>query len=175
MKIKKKDSYSRLKKSAQEEEAKLEQSYTQLKLADTNFMKYCRYGLTLLSNLDTYYQEAAPSIQKKLLGSIFTGKLIFEDGNYRTTQLNQAVELIDLFQKELEKNKTKHFDISEKTFGKLREGGLEPPRDFSHYHLKVACLPVPPSPLKNIKLYNQQEKLSTKFSINVFFNPGFTI
>jgi site-specific DNA recombinase len=61
-----KDSYSRLKKSAQEEEAKLEQSYTQLKLADTNFMKYCRYGLTLLSNLDTYYQEAAPSIQKKI-------------------------------------------------------------------------------------------------------------
>jgi site-specific DNA recombinase len=55
-----KDSYSRLKKVTQEEEAKLELSYTQLKLADTNFMKYCRYGLTLLSNLDTYYQEAVP-------------------------------------------------------------------------------------------------------------------
>lgn len=39
-----KDSYFRLKKSMQEEEAKLEQSYNQLKMIDTNFMKYCRYG-----------------------------------------------------------------------------------------------------------------------------------
>jgi hypothetical protein len=60
-------------------------------------MKYCRYGLTLLSNLDTNYQEAAPSVQKKLFASIFTGKLFFEDGNYRTTGLNQAIELIGLF------------------------------------------------------------------------------
>ena len=90
--------------------------------------------------------------KKKLLGSIFTGKLIFEDGNYRIIELNQAVELIGLFQKELEKNKTEHFDISEKTFDKLRKGGLEPTRDCSHYHLKVACLPVPPFPLDEYKI-----------------------
>jgi site-specific DNA recombinase len=89
-------------------------------------MKYCKFGLTLLSNLDIYYQEASPSVQKKLLGSIFTGKLVFEDGNYRITGLNQAVELIGLFQKDLEKNKTEHFINSEKTFGKLPMTGLEP-------------------------------------------------
>ena len=121
-----KDSYSRLKKSTQEEENNLQQSYSQLKLADTNFMKYCRYGTSLLKNLDLFYQEARPSVQKKLLGSIFTGKLIFEDGYYRTTELNQAVELIGLFQKELGENKTEHFDISEKTFGKVPRIGLEP-------------------------------------------------
>lgn len=33
----------------------------------------------------------------------------------------------------------------------MRKGGLEPPRDFSHYHLKVACLPISPLPQKQIK------------------------
>lgn len=28
----------------------------------------------------------------------------------------------------------------------MREGGLEPPQDYSHYPLKVACLPIPPPP-----------------------------
>jgi site-specific DNA recombinase len=121
-----KDSYNRLKKSKQEEENKLQQSYSQLKLADTSFMKYCKYGTSLLKNLDLFYQEARPSVQKKLLGSIFTGKLIFEDGYYRTTKLNQAVELMGLFQKELGENKSEHLDISNKTFGKMPRIGLEP-------------------------------------------------
>jgi len=60
-----KDYYSRLKKSSQEEENSLQQSYSQLKLADTSFMKYCKYGTSLLKNLDLFYQEARPSVQKK--------------------------------------------------------------------------------------------------------------
>lgn len=68
---------------------------------DTSFVRYCRYGLSLLTHLDVYYQEASPPVQKKLLGSIFTGKLIFEDGKYRTTGLNEPVTLIGLFQKDL--------------------------------------------------------------------------
>ena len=36
--------------------------------------------------------------------------------------------------------------LSMKMFKKMRKGGLEPPQDFSHYHLKVARLPIPPLP-----------------------------
>lgn len=54
--------------------------------------------------------------RKKLLGSIFTGKLVFEDGKYRTTGLNEVVALIGLFQKELENKKAEHLAISDKTF-----------------------------------------------------------
>ena len=57
--------------------------------------------MSLLGNLDFHYQNASPYVRKNLLGSIFTGKLVFEDGKYRTTGLNEGVALIGLFQKEL--------------------------------------------------------------------------
>lgn len=82
-------------------------------------MKYCRYGMSLLGNLDFHYSQASPHVRKKLLGSIFTGKLIFEDGKYRTTGLNEAVALIGLFQKELGNKKAERLDISDKTFGNV--------------------------------------------------------
>lgn len=28
----------------------------------------------------------------------------------------------------------------------MRKGGLEPPRGYPHYHLKVARIPIPPLP-----------------------------
>lgn len=89
-------------------------------------MKYCRYGMSLLGNLDFHYQQSSPHVRKKLLGSIFTGKLVFENGNYRTTGLNEAVALIGLFQKGLENKKTERLTISDKTFGDVpRTGSLQ--------------------------------------------------
>lgn len=84
-------------------------------------MKYCRYGMSLLGNLDFHYSQASPYIRKKLLGSIFTGKLVFEDGKYRTTGLNEAEALIGLFQKDLENKKAERLDISDKTFGDVSQ------------------------------------------------------
>jgi site-specific DNA recombinase len=86
-------------------------------------MKYCRYGMSLLGNLDLYYQQSSSYVRKKLLGSIFTGKLVFENGNYRTTGLNEAVALIGFFQKELGNKKAEHLAISEKTFGNVQAIG----------------------------------------------------
>ena len=82
--------------------------------------------MSLLGNLDFHYQQASPYIRKKLLGSIFTGKLIFENGNYRTTGLNEAVALIGQFQQEFGVKKSEHLAISDKTFGNVPRIGLEP-------------------------------------------------
>jgi hypothetical protein len=86
-------------------------------------MKYCRYGMSLLSNLDFHYQQATPYVRKKLLGSIFTGKLIFQNGKYRTTGLNEAVALIGQFQQEFGHKKAEHLAISDKTFGNVPKAG----------------------------------------------------
>ncbi len=104
----------------------LQAQISRLTSTDSNFMKYCRYGMSLLGNLDVHYNQASPYVKKKLLGSIFTRKLVFENGNYRTSGLNEAVALIGLFQKELGNKKAERLDISEKTFGNVREEGLEP-------------------------------------------------
>jgi len=81
---------------------------------------------SLLGNLDFHYQQSSPYVRKKLLGSIFTGKLIFENGNYRTTGLNEAVALIGQFQQEFGVKKADRLDISDKTFGNVPKTGVEP-------------------------------------------------
>ena len=82
--------------------------------------------MSILSHLDVYYQEAMLAVQKKLLGSIFPGKLVFESGKYRTTELNKAVELIGLFQSDLRNKKAERLDISTKTSGNVAGTGIEP-------------------------------------------------
>lgn len=121
-----KDSYQRIKASYKDEIHRLQTQISRLTSTDTHFMKYCRYGMSLLGNLDFHYQQSSPHVRKKLLGSIFTGKLVFEDGKYRTTGLNEAVTLIGLFQKDLENKKAERLDISDKTFGNVPMTGLEP-------------------------------------------------
>lgn len=121
-----KDSYQRIKASTKSEIQRLQIQISRLKYTDTNFMKYCRYGMSLLSNLDFHYQQATPYVRKKLLGSIFTGKLVFENGKYRTTGLNEAIALIGKFQQEFEHKKAERLDISDKTFGNVPRIGLEP-------------------------------------------------
>lgn|GEM_PF-1283331 len=121
-----KDSYQRMKASYKDEIQRLQAQISRLKSTDTNFMKYCRYGMSLLGNLDFHYNQASPYIRKKLLGSILTGKLVFEEGKYRTTGLNEAVALIGLFQKKLGNKKAEHLAISDKTFGNVHRTGLEP-------------------------------------------------
>lgn len=62
--------------------------------SETGFMKYCRFGIPLLSNLSGFYMNASVEIKQKLLGSIFPAKLHFREGSYRTTPLNIALALI---------------------------------------------------------------------------------
>lgn len=120
------DSYQRIKASTKNEIQRLQIQISWLKYTDTNFMRYCRYDLSSLSNSDSHYQQATPYVRKKFLGSIFTGKLIFENGNYRTMGLNEAVTLIGRFQKEFGHKKAERLAISDKTFGNVPMTGLEP-------------------------------------------------
>ena len=65
-----------------------------LSLTDTAFEKYSRYGISLLTHMDIYFQMASLEVKRKMLGSIFPGKLIYQDGKYRTEGMNSALTLI---------------------------------------------------------------------------------
>jgi hypothetical protein len=60
---------------------------------DTNFMKYCRYRMTLLTHLDIYYVEGPLEVKRKLIGSIFTETLVFEIEVIEPAKLIQQVSL----------------------------------------------------------------------------------
>ena len=88
-----------------------------LEVTDTAFEKYARYGMSLLKDLTWYFQEAEPQAKRKLLGSIFPAKLIFQDGNYRTSVLNPALALILEKNSRLQNEKNEDIHISENVSG----------------------------------------------------------
>ena len=58
------------------------------------FKTHLSNSTALLVNLGKFYSETDSENQKKLIGSIFPDKIYFEDNIYRTTKINEAVELI---------------------------------------------------------------------------------
>jgi len=48
---------------------------------DENFEGYLSFSCSLLKNLDTAYRKANLEIKQRIIGSIFPGKLIFEETN----------------------------------------------------------------------------------------------
>lgn len=88
------DSYQRLKSHTLEQIDKLNVQVADLEITDTAFQKYTKYGISLLKDLTWYFHEAGLEAKRKLLGSIFPAKLIFENGKYRTIGLNPALAII---------------------------------------------------------------------------------
>ena len=123
-----KESHGRLMQKYKEEVAVLRKKIELMQGGETNFMKYCRYGIPLLSNLCGFYLAAPVTIKQKLLGSIFPAKLHFQNGSYRTTPLNPALSFILQKSKGLENEKTGQNFINEVLSGEVPMTGLEPAR-----------------------------------------------
>ena len=61
--------------------------------------------LDVVLNLDKYYDTKNTEVKQKIIGSVFPEKLYFQDNEYRTTKLNEAVELLCKTDKGLGKKK----------------------------------------------------------------------
>ncbi len=72
----------------------LTDSLRMLEEQEDSFVNYLTYGCTLLGNLPKYYAFSPLAVQQKIVGSIFPGKLVYDDGNYRTTETNYFIELM---------------------------------------------------------------------------------
>ena len=120
------DSYQRLKSHTLEQIDKLNIQVADLEITDTAFQKYIKYGMSLLKDLAWYFKEAGLEAKRKLIGSIFPTKLIFQDGKYRTDGLNPALAIILQKTNNLQKEKTGNIVISENVSGDVPVTGLEP-------------------------------------------------
>ena len=72
---------------------------------DSNFMKYLKNGFSFLKNVDGYFENANTEVKQKIVCSIFTEKLVFENSQYRTPVFNEVVSLIMQENNELQKIK----------------------------------------------------------------------
>ena len=56
--------------------------------------EYLEFGLKLMQNLDTFFEQANVSVKNKLMSSIFEKKIEFDGIKYRTPKFNEGIEYI---------------------------------------------------------------------------------
>lgn len=105
---------------------KLKQRKDDLESADTNFMQYVRYGFSLIKDLSHYYVTATVQVKHNIIGSIFPDKLTYDDKKYRTTKMNQILELLTSNINKLGKMKKEKAAISSSLSYNAPAVGLEP-------------------------------------------------
>ncbi len=88
-----KDSFTRLKERYDQELQGLRRQQVEATETEQGFEKYLRYGLSLISDLGGYYENATLEGKQKLIGSICYGNFVYEEGKYRTSDLNPAIAL----------------------------------------------------------------------------------
>lgn len=61
---------------------------------DPQMKEKLTYAVNLIGNIGSFFQTATAEVKIKLLGLIFPGKIEFDGENYRTTEINQTLDLI---------------------------------------------------------------------------------
>ena len=78
---------------------------TKLKGQESEFRKYVRYALPLLSDLPKYYGKAFLEVKQKVLSVLFPEKFEYENNEYRTARLNEVLYLMLVTNNDLQDTK----------------------------------------------------------------------
>ncbi len=90
--------------------------------------KYISFGLSLLTNLSGYYENAGVDVKTKIIGSIFTEKLIFQNKTFRTQPFNEAIALLSKYNKGFREIQNKKGTIQKNNSLSVPGAGVEPAR-----------------------------------------------
>lgn len=101
------DSFNRVKEVYDRQLTECRSQKATLQTLESDYDKYLVFGLSLLSNLDFYYESASMEVKQKMVSSIFGKKLIFEGERVRTPETNQMLSLLTRFGEVLEEDEKK--------------------------------------------------------------------
>jgi site-specific DNA recombinase len=87
---------------------------------------YLRFSIDFSKTLSRFYNKADFTGKQQIIGSIFPDKLIFEEKKYRTTQVNEAMQLICNVDKAFSEAENKKAIISDGLSTLAPPVGLEP-------------------------------------------------
>lgn len=93
---------------------------------DKDFKKYMSFGMTLMQNLGLYYQNATVEAKQQFISLIFPEKLIFDNGEYRTGKINEALSWMINNSKGFKLSKQKQAAKNDDLSYKAPPAGLEP-------------------------------------------------
>lgn len=120
------DSYQRILKRLKSSEKLIKQNIKDLQLSTDDFDKYIEFGSHLVSNISSVYKKASTPLKKRIIGSIYPEKLIYDGKKYRTSKRNKVFEIFDLKIRELDRLKKEKANISVGQSYKAPPLGLEP-------------------------------------------------
>ena len=72
----------------------LKKDLIQLENHNKDGMKFVKFGVHLLKNIDVLFEKSTVFIKQKILSSILREKLIYEQDKFRTPKLNKGFEFI---------------------------------------------------------------------------------
>lgn len=145
------DEYREIKSKTQPEIDRLTREFMQLSVTDSEYKHYCDEGTNVVQHLTKVYTDADVIIKQKLIGSIIMEKLVFENGNYRTAQLNPAISLIFPELSDFRASENETGGKNSPQFHIVPGTRIELVRAYkAHRILSPACLPVPPPGQKHI-------------------------
>ena len=88
------EDYNRMGKNTKEKIEKSKREIVELKQTDSPLDQHFQFGLSMMKNINYYYDNADIPTKQRIVGSIFPEKLIFDGESYRTTKVNSFISLI---------------------------------------------------------------------------------
>lgn len=106
--------------------AELEEMKAELKDYRKDLDKFISFGVSLLANMDKVYNNCNVEVKEKLLGSIFSEKLIFENNSFRTLPFNEAILLFSRYNEVYRRLQNKKGDSFVRVSHSVPGVGIEP-------------------------------------------------
>ena len=82
-----------------------ENQINDINIVKSSFDEYIEGSLLMLENLKGYYKNSPIQVKQKIIGSIFTEKLIYKENKFRTTKINEFIRLMTMNINELDEIK----------------------------------------------------------------------
>jgi site-specific DNA recombinase len=118
--------YKLIKAEAEEKINSLEARIAAYNVAVKNIDKILNTAAGAISSLDLLYETGNTKQKREIIGSIFSDKLVFENGAYRTAKVNEAAELIYVINNDLQSKKNGTSQDFSRLSHKVNSQGLEP-------------------------------------------------
>ena len=113
-------------KNTKDKIEKSNREIVELKQTDSPLDQHFQFGLSMMKDINYYYNNADIPTKQRIVGSIFPEKLIFDGESYRTTKVNSFISLISSKSVNWNGHKTKQVTIDSDLSNMAPPLGLEP-------------------------------------------------
>jgi site-specific DNA recombinase len=104
----------------------LEARLIEISAASTNIGPQLLKAVNVLSHLDVLYNDGDVKKKRAIISSIYPEKIVFDGFEYRTTRLNEVVELVYKLDEGLGEIKNRNEGVLSPNSGEVVPTGIEP-------------------------------------------------